>query len=99
MPGMKIVGRLRLSAVIPKVRLAQWAFTNLAPEQRAEVVVYTSGEHCPMCSAAHGWAGLGRIVYAASCQQLAEWRAEFGEPAAELKELYRWAASVGGCRC
>ena len=40
-----------------------------------------------MCSAAHGWAGLGRIVYAASAQQLAGWRAGWGLPAAPVAVL------------
>lgn len=31
-----------------------------------------------MCAAAHGWVGLGRIVYAASSAQLTQWRQEFG---------------------
>ena len=46
---------------------------NLEPEVRRRCVVYTSGEHCPMCAAAHGWVGLGRIVYASSSAQLSEW--------------------------
>ena len=29
-----------------------------------------------MCAAAHGWVGLGRIVYATSSAQLAGWLAE-----------------------
>jgi tRNA(Arg) A34 adenosine deaminase TadA len=29
-----------------------------------------------MCAAAHGWVGLGRIVYAASSEQLATWLGE-----------------------
>jgi tRNA(Arg) A34 adenosine deaminase TadA len=33
-----------------------------------------------MCSAAHGWVGLGRIVYAHSSAQLAEWLDEMGVP-------------------
>ncbi|NED61163.1 nucleoside deaminase, partial [Streptomyces sp. SID10244] len=50
--------------------------------QRASSTVYTSGEHCPMCSAAHAWVGLGRIVYAASGAQLGAWLVEWdAEPA------------------
>jgi tRNA(Arg) A34 adenosine deaminase TadA len=31
-----------------------------------------------MCSAAHGWVGLGRIVIAASSAQLSGWAADLG---------------------
>jgi len=31
-----------------------------------------------MCSAAHAWVGLGRIVYVASTEQLVAWRRELG---------------------
>lgn len=65
----------------PELELVHWAIANLTPEQRAASTVYTSGEHCPMCAAAHGWAGLGRVVAAASAAQLAEWRASWGLPA------------------
>lgn len=62
----------------PEFAIARWAAQNLPEEERATATVYTSGEHCPMCAAAHGWAGLGRIVYASSSQQLGEWLEEFG---------------------
>jgi tRNA(Arg) A34 adenosine deaminase TadA len=62
----------------PEFELARWAATNMTPPGRATATVYTSGEHCPMCSAAHGWAGLGRIVYATSSQQLISWLADLG---------------------
>lgn len=62
----------------PEIELARWAAANLAPAQRAEATVFTSGEHCPMCAAAHGWVGLGRIVYASSAEQLAGWLADMG---------------------
>lgn len=62
----------------PEFELARWAANNLAPDDRAAATVYTSGEHCPMCSAAHAWVGLGRIVYASSSAHTAEWRASFG---------------------
>lgn len=62
----------------PEFEIARWAAQNMTPEQRASAVVYTSGEHCAMCSAAHGWVGLGRIVYASSSAQLIEWLTAMG---------------------
>ncbi len=62
----------------PEIAVARWAAQNMTAEQRAKAVVYTSGEHCAMCSAAHAWAGLGRIVYISSSKQLGEWMAEIG---------------------
>ena len=62
----------------PEFTLATWAQKNLTPTERAAATVYTSGEHCPMCSATHAYAGLGRIVYASSSAQLVQWRAELG---------------------
>lgn len=62
----------------PEFALAKWAAAALPPDARAGTTVYTSGEHCPMCAAAHAWVGLGRIVYAASSAQLAAWRAGWG---------------------
>lgn len=71
----------------PEFALARWAATNVAAEDRASATVYTSGEHCAMCSAAHGWAGLGRIVYITSAAQLTELLADFGVPAAPVRSL------------
>ena len=64
----------------PEFAIARWAVRNLGTEQRSRATVYTSGEHCPMCSAAHAWVGLGRIVYAASAAQLTAWLQEWGAP-------------------
>ena len=64
----------------PEFALARWAADNMAPEERAAATVYTSGEHCPMCAAAHGWVGRGRIVYAASSKQLGDWLEELAVP-------------------
>lgn len=71
----------------PELALARWAATNLTPAQRAAATVYTSGEHCPMCATAHGWVGLGRIVYASSAQQLAGWLDALGAPPAPVRGL------------
>ena len=40
-----------------------------------------------MCSAAHGWMGLGRIVYAVSSAQLGAWLAEWGVPPGPVRPL------------
>ncbi len=71
----------------PEFELARWAATNMAPEERAAATVFTSGEHCPMCAAAHGWVGLGRIVYVSSSEQLTAWLAELGVPPAPVRTL------------
>ena len=71
----------------PELEIARWSAAHLTAEERAGSTVYTSGEHCPMCSAAHGWMGLGRIVYAVSSAQLTEWRAGWGLPAGPVRPL------------
>ncbi|WP_036486677.1 nucleoside deaminase [Myxosarcina sp. GI1] len=71
----------------PEFEIARWAAANLTSEDRAEATVYTSGEHCPMCAAAHGWVGLGRIVYVSSSEQLATWLSELGVPAPPVRTL------------
>lgn len=62
----------------PEFELARWAARNMSPDARARATVYTSGEHCPMCAAAHALVGLGRIVFATSAQQYSQWLAELG---------------------
>ncbi|QLH25138.1 nucleoside deaminase [Streptomyces sp. Rer75] len=71
----------------PEFALARWAAARLTPAERAAATVYTSGEHCPMCAAAHGWVGLGRIVYASSSEQLSGWLADLGVPAPPVRTL------------
>ena len=71
----------------PEFAIARWAAKNLTPEQRSAAVVYTSGEHCAMCAAAHGWVGLGRIVFATSTEQLGEWMRELGVASSSVAPL------------
>jgi tRNA(Arg) A34 adenosine deaminase TadA len=71
----------------PEFELARWAAANLTPPERAAATVYTSGEHCPMCAAAHGWVGLGRIVYVTSTEQAGAWLAELGVSPAPVLPL------------
>ncbi|MFG2881842.1 nucleoside deaminase [Streptomyces sp. NPDC048297] len=69
----------------PGFELVRWATAHLTPRQRAQTTVYTSGEHCPMCAAAHGWAGLGRIVYVHSATQLSQWLTALGVPPSPVR--------------
>lgn len=71
----------------PEFDIAKWAAEHMTAADRATATVYTSGEHCPMCAAAHGWVGLGRIVYAGSSTQLVEWRREVGAPDSPVNAL------------
>ncbi len=71
----------------PEFAIARWAAENLPPSERAAATVYTSGEHCPMCAAAHGWVGLGRIVYATSSSQLVAWLDQHGVARPPVREL------------
>ena len=71
----------------PELTLAQWAGDHLDADARAGATVYTSGEHCPMCAAAHAWVGLGRIVYASSGEQTDTWAAELGAPPSPVAPL------------
>lgn len=71
----------------PEFALARWAAQNMTLEERSQATVYTSGEHCPMCAAAHGWVQLGRIVYASSSEQLSQWLSEMGVAAPRVRNL------------
>jgi len=71
----------------PELDVARWSAVHLTAAERAESTVYTSGEHCPMCSAAHAWMGLGAIVYAGSTAQLVVWRASWGLPPSSVLPL------------
>ncbi len=71
----------------PEFALARWAAANLTHDERAGATVYTSGEHCPMCAAAHAWVGIGRIVYASSTEQMVQWRSELGQDLGPVRPL------------
>lgn len=64
----------------PEYELAHWALKNMARQDRQNATMYTTGEHCPMCSGAHGYAEIGTLVYLSSARQLAEWSEELNIP-------------------
>lgn len=71
----------------PEFEIARWAAANMTEKDRAAATVFTSGEHCPMCSAAHGWVGLGRIVYVCSSEQLSSWLTALNAPVSPVRSL------------
>ena len=79
----------------PEFEIARWAAEHMTPQERSAATVYTSGEHCAMCSAAHAWVGLGRIVYALSSGELRGWRREWGEPPSPVNALPIQAVAPG----
>lgn len=62
-------------ALHPELSLARRAARELAPDARAETVMYTSTKPCPMCAGGIAIADLGAVVYSVSAERLAE---EFG---------------------
>ena len=46
--------------------------------------LYTSGEPCPMCMGAIIWCGIGRVVYAASIEELSTKLGQIMVPCAEI---------------
>lgn len=71
----------------PELEIARWSAHHLSAHEREQSTVYTSGEHCPMCSAAHAYMGLGRIVFAVSSSQLSAWKGEWGADASTVAAL------------
>lgn len=71
----------------PEIELARWAAKNMSLAERKQTTMYTSGEHCPMCSAAHGWASLGKVVFIHSTAQLVQWHKEFGKSGSPVNQL------------
>lgn len=64
-------------ALHPELTLARRAAHELDSDARAEAVMYTSTEPCPMCAGGIAIAGLGGVVYSVSAERLAD---EFGGP-------------------
>ncbi|NGO79041.1 nucleoside deaminase [Streptomyces sp. YC504] len=64
----------------PELKLARWAARELDAATAAETTLYTSCQPCGMCAAVIQWAGLGRVVFALSGEQLLDIRPGSGRP-------------------
>ncbi|SNZ12836.1 tRNA(Arg) A34 adenosine deaminase TadA [Natronoarchaeum philippinense] len=60
----------------PELHLAHRACQELSPDERAETVMYTSTEPCPMCSGGMIDAGFGRVVYSVGGDEIGEFVGE-----------------------
>ncbi|WP_329541562.1 nucleoside deaminase [Streptomyces sp. NBC_01358] len=64
----------------PELKLARWAARELDAPTAAATTMYTSCEPCSMCAAAIQQAGLRRVVFALSGEQLLDIRPGNGRP-------------------
>lgn len=78
----------------PELHLAHLARRELTPEKRAETVMYTSTEPCPMCAGGLRYAGLGRIVYSVSSAVAAEFTGH--DPGVRSTAILEGATEVVG---
>jgi tRNA(Arg) A34 adenosine deaminase TadA len=56
----------------PELHLAHRACRELDADERAETVMYTSTEPCPMCASGMVSAGFGRVVYSVGGDEIGE---------------------------
>jgi tRNA(Arg) A34 adenosine deaminase TadA len=63
----------------PELHLAYRACRELDPAERAETVMYTSTEPCPMCAGGMRSAGFGRVVYSVGADEVVAFTG--GDPA------------------
>ena len=60
----------------PELHLAYRACRELTAAERAETVMYTSTEPCPMCAGGMRSAGFGRVVYSVGGDEIGEFVGE-----------------------
>jgi tRNA(Arg) A34 adenosine deaminase TadA len=80
-----------------ETNLIQQAIRDLAPEVLARSTLYTSCEPCAMCVGAIYWAGVRKVVYALSSEELARLAGgDFLIPCRELFSRARQNVEVAG---
>jgi len=80
-------------ALHPELTLARRAASEMAPDERAATVMYTSTEPCSMCATGIGFAGLGAVVYSVAGATAAD--EVGGAPGIPSPEVFdRWDADV-----
>ena len=78
----------------PELHLAYRACRETPPAERAETVMYTSTEPCPMCAGGMAQAGFGRVVYSVGGGEIAEFTGR--EPSVRSAEILEGITEVVG---
>lgn len=78
----------------PELHLAYRACRDLDPDERAETVMYTSTEPCPMCAGGMATAGLGRVVYSVGSDEFEEYMGN--EPSVRSADILAGISDVVG---
>lgn len=78
----------------PELHLAHRACRELPPAARAETVMYTSTEPCPMCAGGMRSAGFERVCYSVSVVELAEFTG--GQPPVRAATILDGLTDVAG---
>lgn len=71
-------------AAHPELALSRRAAREFDPGERAEAVLYTSTEPCPMCAGGVYHAGLGGVVYSVSAERSREFGTDLVVPSSEV---------------
>ncbi|ERH09967.1 MAG: cytosine/adenosine deaminase [halophilic archaeon J07HX64] len=78
----------------PELHLAYRASREFTPAKRAETVMYTSTEPCPMCASGMATAGFGRVIYSVSSAEIASFTG--GEPSVRSATVLDGVCEVVG---
>jgi tRNA(Arg) A34 adenosine deaminase TadA len=78
----------------PELDLAREAFHEYTPDERAETVMYTSTEPCPMCAGGLRSAGLARVVYSVGGDEIHEFTG--GDPSVRAATILDGITEVTG---
>jgi len=78
----------------PELHLAYRACRELDPDERAESVMYTSTEPCPMCAGGMVRAGFDRVVYSVGSDEIAEFTGD--APSVRSAEILAGVTDVVG---
>jgi len=78
----------------PELHLAYRACRDFDPGERAETVMYTSTEPCPMCADGMAKAGFGRVVYSVGGDEIDEFTGD--EPSVRSAEILDGVSEVVG---